>query len=55
MSDKVQIRRAFEFYIKHGYEKVADRTIRLSENEYPLVVLRKNYGTNGSATQGAGK
>ena len=33
--------RALEFYLKHGYEKVADRTIRLGKSEYPLTVLRK--------------
>lgn len=35
--------RALKFYLKHGYEKVADRTIRLGENEYPLAVLRKTH------------
>lgn len=34
-------KRAVEFYIKHGYDKVAERTIRLGENDYPLLVLRK--------------
>ena len=34
--------RALNFYLDHGYEKVADRTIRIGENEYPLTVLRKS-------------
>jgi len=33
--------RAFLFYLAHGYEKVADDTIRLGKNDYPLFVLRK--------------
>ena len=33
--------RGLRFYLAHGYEKVADRSIRLGENEYPLVVLRR--------------
>jgi len=33
--------RANDFYISHGYERVADRSCRLGEKDYPLVVLRK--------------
>jgi len=33
--------RAYNFYLKHGYSKVADRSIKLGEFEYPLVVMRK--------------
>ena len=33
--------RALDFYLKHGFEKVDDRTIKLGESEYPLTVLRK--------------
>jgi len=33
--------RALKFYLDHGYENVADRHVRLGENDYPLVVLRK--------------
>ena len=33
--------RALNFYLKHDYIKVADRTIRLGYKEYPLTVLRK--------------
>ena len=32
---------ALKFYLDHGYENVADRHVRLGENDYPLVVLRK--------------
>lgn len=31
--------RAIKFYLAHGYEKVADRYIRLDEIDYPLVVM----------------
>jgi len=33
--------RAVQFYLKHGYEILANRTIPLGEVEYPLTVLRK--------------
>jgi len=33
--------RAYNFYISHGYERVADRRLRMGEKDYPLVVLRK--------------
>jgi len=33
--------RALEFYIKQGYEKVEDRSIKLGKNDYPLTVMRK--------------
>jgi len=33
--------RAYDFYISHGYERVADRHHRIGENDYPLAVLRK--------------
>ena len=38
LSDNV---RAYKFYLKHAYEKVADRSIKLGENEYPLAVMRR--------------
>ena len=34
-------KRAVNFYIAHGYKKVADRYVRLGEKEYPLTVFRK--------------
>ena len=33
--------RALDFYLKHGYRKVADRKLKLGEKEYPIAVLRK--------------
>jgi ribosomal protein S18 acetylase RimI-like enzyme len=33
--------RALRFYLAHGYEKVADRHLRLGDNDYPLTVMRK--------------
>jgi ribosomal protein S18 acetylase RimI-like enzyme len=33
--------KALQFYLAHGYEKAADRMIRLGENDYSLIVLRK--------------
>ena len=33
--------RALNFYLKHGYRKVADRKLKLGEKEYPIAVLRK--------------
>ena len=33
--------RALRFYLAHGYEKVADRWIRLGRNDYKLEVMRK--------------
>ena len=33
--------RAKRFYLSHGYEKVADRSIRLGKNYYQLDVMRK--------------
>jgi len=33
--------RAIAFYHKHGYENVAERSIRLGEKDYPLIVFRK--------------
>ena len=33
--------RALRFYLAHGYKKVSDSKITLGENDYPLVVLRK--------------
>ena len=33
--------RALKFYLAHGYEHADDRHIRLGENDYPLVVVRK--------------
>ena len=38
--------RAIDFYLKHGYKKVADRTIKLGESEYPLTILRKKVRHN---------
>jgi ribosomal protein S18 acetylase RimI-like enzyme len=35
--------RAAAFYKKHGYENVAERTIRLGEQDYPLTVFRKTH------------
>ena len=39
--------RAIAFYKKHGYEIVAERTISLGENDYPLTIFRKknSYGS----------
>jgi ribosomal protein S18 acetylase RimI-like enzyme len=39
--------RAFQFYLKHNYKKVADRTIKLGKKEYPLAVLRKKNDEAG--------
>jgi len=33
--------RALRFYQAGGYRKMADRTIRLGENDYPISVMRK--------------
>ena len=33
--------RAIRFYLSHGYEQVADRSIRLGQTDYPLYVMRK--------------
>jgi len=33
--------RAIDFYHKHGYQSVSERSIRLGEKDYPLTVFRK--------------
>jgi len=33
--------RAFEFYTKHGYENVAERSFKMGEKDYPIVILQK--------------
>ena len=40
--------RALHFYLAHGYEKLAYRTIQLGERDYLLVVLRKNVEKQSS-------
>lgn len=40
MNTQVNIR-TFNFYQKHGYEVVDDRTVKLGEKDYPLTVFRK--------------
>lgn len=35
--------RAISFYQKHGYEKVAEKSIKLGEKDYPLSVFRKKH------------
>ncbi|MCL2109580.1 MAG: GNAT family N-acetyltransferase [Oscillospiraceae bacterium] len=33
--------RAFEFYTKHGYEKVAERWFEMGGKDYPILIMRK--------------
>ena len=35
--------RAFEFYAKHGYEKVAERSFKMGEQDYPIVIMQKYF------------
>ena len=39
--------RAYEFYLAHGYEVVADNTIKLGEANYALYVMRKKNPVAG--------